>query len=158
MISHGYSIWSSSCKSIEQRCQPSLCVWVLRVQQLREHQSQQFTLPRAILVKAKIMTRCLRKDHAHLAAHPRRNIHKFDEVLEHEGYDPVGTPSLDGGLPGLLLSGLFGLSTLPSSTLVSLCKKLLSFTGLPLVAPGIEPLLVLLLLPLLPLLGPGEVK
>lgn len=104
------------------------------------------------------MTRCQRKDHALLATHPRRNIHKSDETLEYECYDLVGTPSLNGGLPGLPLSGLFGLSTLPSSTLVSLCKKLLSFTGLPLVAPGIEPLLALLLLPLLPLLGPGEVK
>lgn len=70
----------------------------------------------------------------------------------------MGTPSFDGGLLALPRSGLFGLSTLPSSTLVSLCKKLLSFTGLPLDAPGIDPLLAPLLLPLLPLLGPGEVR
>ena len=70
----------------------------------------------------------------------------------------MGTPSFDGGLPALPPSGLFGLSTLPSSTLVSLCKKLLSFTGLPLDAPGIDPLLAPLLLPLLPLVGPGEVR
>ena len=78
------------------------------------------------------------------------------QVLESQCWDRIGTPSFDGGLPALPRSGLFGLSTLPSSTLVSLYKKLLSFTGLPLDAPGTDPLLAPALLPLLALLGPGE--
>ena len=83
---------------------------------------------------------------------------RLAEILGFQSCDRVVTLSLDVGLPAPRLSGLFGLSTLPSSTLVSLCRKLLSFTGLPLDAPGIEPLLAPLLLPLLPLVGPGEVR
>lgn len=71
-------------------------------------------------------------------------------------------PSFAGGLATLSLSGLFGLLTglitLGSSALVSRCKKLLSFTGLPLEPPGREPPLAVLPLPLPQLSGPGEVK
>ena len=72
-------------------------------------------------------------------------------------------PSLTGeGLATVSFSGLFGeftgLMTFDSSALVSRCKKLLSFTGLPLVAPGRPPLEVPLLAPLLLPLGPGEAR
>lgn len=76
----------------------------------------------------------------------------------------IGTPfsSLAGGLAAPPFSGLFrlltGLITLDSSTLVSRCRKLLSFTGLPLDAPWRPPTFVGRLVPLLPLLGPGEVR
>lgn len=75
----------------------------------------------------------------------------------------IGTPSFaGGGLVTASFSGLFGeftgLITLGSSALVSRCKKLLSLTGLPLVAPGRLPLGAPLLGPLLLLLGPGDVR
>lgn len=58
-----------------------------------------------------------------------------------------------------LLGLLAGLITLGSSTLVSRCKKLLSFTGLPLLAPGRLPPLAPLLLPFgPPLFMLGEVR
>ena len=71
-------------------------------------------------------------------------------------------PSFAGGLATLSFCGLFGLVTglitLGSSALVSLCRKLLSFTGLPLDAPGREFPLTLVPLLLIPLFGPGEVR
>ena len=61
---------------------------------------------------------------------------------------------------GVSFSGLFGevtgLIMLGSSALVSRCKKLLSFTGLPLVAPGRFPLGALALGPLVLPFGPGD--
>ena len=75
----------------------------------------------------------------------------------------MGTPSsAGGGLVAAPFSGLFGecagLSTFGSSALVSRCKKLLSFTGLPLVAPGRFPPGAGTLAPFVPLLGPGELR
>ena len=71
-------------------------------------------------------------------------------------------PPFGGGLATPSFSGLFGLVTglitLGSSALVSLCRKLLSFTGLPLDAPGRDPPLTALPLPLTPVFRPGEVK
>lgn len=72
----------------------------------------------------------------------------------------IGTPScFVGGI--LLPSFLSGLKGASSLILSCLCKKLCSFTGLPLVAPGIG---IPLLFPLLPIVGPplpvgtGEVR
>ena len=68
----------------------------------------------------------------------------------------IGTPSLTGaGLTLSSFSSFAGLSPC-SSTLVSRCRKLLSFTGLPL-CPACSCPPFVLLLPLLPL-GPGEVR
>lgn len=68
----------------------------------------------------------------------------------------IGTPSLIGAGLTLSLSSSFARLSPCSSTLVSRCRKLLSFTGLPL-CPACSCPPFPLQLPLVPL-GPGEVR